>query len=197
MRLGLAALASAWALFAAGHSQANETESIFYQFGPLALHGDEADLATLGAGVWDPDDQETSAAGNVEYRLGRKLYFLGLGLGLVANTDGGVFGYVGSYFDLSWGNVYLTPLVGFGGYHQGGSRNLGSVFQFQAQGDLAYRFDNGHRLGVRLAHISNANTNDPNPGAEELYLTYAIPFGPLIPPANRGLQVQYPDTEQN
>ena len=197
MRLGLAAIASAWIMLVANHAKAEELESIFYQAGPIAVHGDEADTLTIGAGAWDPDDQETSGAGNIEYRLGRKLFFIGPGLGLVANTDGGVFGYVGIYFDLSWGNVYLTPFGGFGGYRQGGSRNLGSVFQFRGQGDLAYRFDNGHRLGVRLAHISNANTNDPNPGAEELYLTYAIPLGPLIPPSTRGLQAQSPDTDQN
>lgn len=196
MRRVFAAVASACVVFIAGHPQADEFESIIYQTGPIALHGDEADTLTLGAGAWDFDDQETSAAGTIEYRLGRKLFFLGPGIGLVANTDGGVFGYIGAYFEVSWGNVYLTPLAGFGGYHQGGSRNLGSVFQFRAQGDLAYRFDNGHRFGVRLAHISNANTSNPNPGAEELYLTYAVPFGPLLPPSTRGLQVLPSDTDQ-
>ena len=46
--------------------------------------------------------------------------------------------------------------------------------------DLAYRFDNGHRLGVRAAHISNASIHERNPGEEELLLTYSFPLGPYL-----------------
>ena len=67
-----------------------------------------------------------------------------------------------------------------GAYHQGNSRDLGGVFQFREMVDLAYRFDNGQRLGVRVAHISNAHIHEYNPGEEEYYLTYAIPLGPLF-----------------
>jgi hypothetical protein len=147
--------------------------------GPLVVEGAEADALTLGAGAFDLSEDRTSAAGTFEYRFGRKLWFLGAGLGLVANSDGGVVGYGGVYMDLSAGSVVLTPLLGIAGAREGGGRNLGSVFQFRAQGDLTYRFAGGSRVGLRFAHLSNANTNDPNPGEEELLLIGTIALAPL------------------
>jgi lipid A 3-O-deacylase len=67
-----------------------------------------------------------------------------------------------------------------GGYHEGDSADLGGVFQFRESIDLAYRFDNGHRLGVRVAHISNAGIHDKNPGEEEILLTYSFSLGPYL-----------------
>ena len=32
----------------------------------------------------------------------------------------------------------------------------------------------------RIAHISNADLHDQNPGSEELYLTYSFPMGPIF-----------------
>ena len=72
---------------------------------------------------------------------------VGLSLGLVANTRGGLYGYVGVYGDLSYRKFYLTPQLAMGGYHEGASSDLGGVFQFRESLDLTYRFDNGHRFG--------------------------------------------------
>jgi hypothetical protein len=150
------------------------------RLGALTLQGDQADLLSAGLGAFDFADQGTAAAAAVEYRLGRKLWLFGPSVGLVANSDGGVLGYLCAYVDLSWRHLHLTPQVGIAGYHEGGSRNLGSRFQFRASGDLAWQFEGGQRLGLRLAHVSNANTANPNPGEEELYLVFAIPLGPLL-----------------
>lgn len=154
--------------------------TIYARLGPFAIHGSETDALSLGVGAFDVPGDETSAAATIEYRFGRKLWFIGPALGLVANTDGGIVGYGGAYMDVSYGPLYLTPVLGIGGAHEGDGRNLGSVFQFRAQGDLTYRFANGGRLGLRFAHISNANTNDPNPGEEELFVIYSVPLGPLL-----------------
>jgi lipid A 3-O-deacylase len=150
----------------------------FQRLGPLTLHGNEADTLTLGVGVFDYR-HNTLAAGTVEYRFGRKLFFLGLALGMLGNTSGGFMGYAGAYADLSYRNFYLTPLMAFGGYREG-NESPGSVFQFRLSGDLTYRFANGMRLGFRYAHISNANTDDPNLGEDEIYLVYSIPLGPFL-----------------
>lgn len=150
----------------------------FQRLGPLTLHGNEADTLTLGIGVFDYR-HNTLAAGTVEYRFGRKLFFLGLALGMLGNTSGGFMGYAGTYADLSYRNFYLTPLMAFGGYREG-NEGPGSVFQFRLSGDLTYRFANGMRLGFRYAHISNANSDDPNLGEDEIYLVYSIPFGPFM-----------------
>ena len=151
----------------------------FAQLGPIVVHGNEADNLLLGAGVFDIRDR-TSAAGTIEYRFGRKVFVAGLSLGLMANTEGGLYGYVGTYGDLSYKRIYFTPQMAMGGYHDGDSANLGGVFQFRLSLDVAYRFDNGHRLGVRAAHISNAGINEENPGEEELLLTYSISLGPYL-----------------
>jgi lipid A 3-O-deacylase len=152
----------------------------FAQIGQVTLHGDQADVFSVGVGAYDFADRGTAAAATAEYRLGRKLWFVGPSIGLMANSDGGVLGYLTVYIDLSWSQIHLTPQVGIAGYREGDSRDLGSVFQFRASGDLAYEFANAGRLGLRLVHVSNANTTNPNPGEEELYLVYSLPLGPLL-----------------
>lgn len=153
--------------------------NVAFQLGPVAVHGSEPHLLQAGAGAFDFDDDDVAAAINAEFRFGRKLLVIGPALGLLANSDGGIFGYAAGYIDLSWGPVYLTPTLGFGGYRQGSSKDLGGVFQFRQTLELTWRFEGGSRLGIRAAHISNAGIHDDNPGTEELYLTYAIPFGPF------------------
>ena len=151
----------------------------FARLGPVVVHGNEADNLLLGAGVFDLR-HHASAAGTIEYRFGRKVFVVGPTLGLMANTDGALFGYVGAYGDLSYKKLYITPQLAMGGYHQGSSQDLGGVFQFREALDIAWRFDNGHRVGIRAAHISNADIHDINPGEEEVFLTYSLPLGPYL-----------------
>jgi lipid A 3-O-deacylase len=151
----------------------------FAHLGPVAVHGNEPDNLLLGAGVFDLR-HDASGAGTVEYRFGRKVFVVGLALGFMANTEGGLFGYVGAYADLSYKKLYVTPQLAMGGYGEGDSQDLGGVFQFRQSIDLAYRFDNGQRLGIRAAHISNASIHDINPGEEELLLIYSFPIGPYL-----------------
>jgi hypothetical protein len=171
----------ALALLAARLARAEERPiNPLLELGPVVLHGSEADLAMVGLGVFDPFDNRTSAAATLEYRFGRKLLFIGPALGGMANTEGGLFGYFGLYFDLSAGPAYFTGQLAAGAYNRGDSRDLGGIFQFRQSIDLAWRFDNGHRLGVRVAHISNADIHDRNPGEEEYFLTYGVALGPLF-----------------
>ena len=151
----------------------------FAHLGPIVVHGNEADNLLVGAGVFDLR-HDLSGAGTIEYRFGRKVFVVGLTLGLMENTDGGLFGYVGVYGDLSYHKLDVTPQLAMGGYGEGESEDLGGVFQFRESLDIAWRFDNGQRLGIRGAHISNAGIHDINPGEEELLLTYSFPLGPYL-----------------
>lgn len=146
--------------------------------GRLALLGSDLDHLEVGLGAFEAFDEEPAAQGSVEYRIGSKIAFIGPALGLLANVDGGVYGYFGLYLDLAVGPLTLTPMLAAGGYHEGSSEDLGGVFQFRQSLALTWRFDNGHRLGIKLGHISNADINDTNPGAEDLMITYALPLGP-------------------
>ena len=174
----LVAAALGWPLAPAAGEERPTTP--YFELGPLVVHGNEADALMLGLGAFDPFDNGSAAAATLEYRLGRKLFVIGPAIGGMANSDGGLFGYFGLYADLSVGPVYFTPQLGLGAYHQGDSRDLGGVFQFRETIEFSYRFDNGHRLGARVAHISNADIHDRNPGEEEYYLTYAVALGPLF-----------------
>lgn len=149
------------------------------RLGPIAIHGNETDNLLLGVGAFDLRD-ERSPSGTIEYRFGRKVFVVGPSLGLVVNTRGGLYGYVGAYGDLSYRRFYFTPQLAMGGYHEGGSSDLGGVFQFRMSLDFAFRFDGGHRLGVRAAHISNADINERNPGEEEILLIFSFPLGPYL-----------------
>jgi lipid A 3-O-deacylase len=147
--------------------------------GPVRLVGNEPSYLDLGAGAFNVQghpESETLPEGKVEFRYGQKLFYIGPAIGLLANTKGGVFGYAGFYADFALGPFVLTPLAAVGGYHRGGSEDLGEVFQFRTGGTLSYQFDNQSRLGVQFAHISNAGLSRQNPGENELLLTYAIPL---------------------
>lgn len=180
-RLSALVLASLCAALLAGTARAQQVQTnAWAELGPVVLHGSEADALMLGLGVFDAFDDHASAAATVEYRLGRKLGFIGPAVGGMANGEGGMFGYVGLYADVSIGSFYFTPQLGLGAYRRGGSRDLGGVFQFRETVELSYRFDNGRRLGLRVAHISNAGLHEQNSGEEDIFLTYAIAIGPLF-----------------
>lgn len=150
------------------------------EIGPVALAGSGPDRLEAGLGAFEAFDDDPTLQGSLEYRFGSKLGFIGPALGLLGNTDGGVFGYLGLYLDLALGAVRLTPMLAAGGYREGSSVDLGGVFQFRQSLALAWQFDNGHRLGLKIAHISNADIHGSNPGAEDLMVTYTLPLGPVF-----------------
>ena len=55
-------------------------------------------------------------------------------------------------------------------------RNLGSMFQFEDRIGLGLRFGQGHTLGVRALHYSNASIKDPNDGVEAYSVYYQLPL---------------------
>jgi hypothetical protein len=110
----------------------------------------------------------------VEYRLGRKLFSVGPLIGLSANGDGGLYGYGGVYLERSWGSWIFSPAIGFGGYRRAESKDLDGIFQFFAEGTIAYQLSKELRMGLTFAHCSNGYTQDRNPGAESLLWTLAI-----------------------
>ncbi len=151
----------------------------FARLGPIQLLGDDANALDLGVGGFNLFHQgydRATGAVRAELRGGRKLGFLGPAAGFVATGQGGVLGYGAVYADLAWGSVVVTPLAGIAGYARGNGPDLGGVFQFRLSATLAYRFDGGERVGITYGHVSNAGTQPINPGAEELYLSFTLPF---------------------
>jgi lipid A 3-O-deacylase len=177
-RIHLALLGCALISGISGPSLAAEPVSVFRKLGPVDLHGDGPNFFNIGTGIFDylRKGKDASLVGRVEIRIGKKLFFVGPALGLLANTDGGLMGYAGIYVDLSYRRFVFTTAVSLGGYHKGDSVDLGGISEFREEFTLSYRFDDQSRLGVVWAHISNARTHDKNPGENEVLVTYAIPF---------------------
>ncbi len=158
-------------------------------FVTLAPASAEEDRILLGLGAFafnEESDSDIAAEARLEYLSGWRLFddmfgprFQGLGpyVALNVNTDGGVFGAGGLFLDLRPApGVYLRPFGGVGGYSEGGSRNLGGVFQFEIGAGAGYRFDNQMETGILFKHISNANLNDQNPGVNSIMLTVSMPL---------------------
>ena len=114
---------------------------------------------------------------NAEYQSGFRFYGIGYVLGLLANTDGGVDGYGGLYANLALTPHWiLTPKTAVSGYSPGSSKKMGSTFLFRLELGLTYQMDNGGRLGLKIAHLSNADIYPRNPGENELLITYSFPL---------------------
>ncbi|MFA7496973.1 MAG: acyloxyacyl hydrolase [Acidithiobacillus sp.] len=132
----------------------------------------------LVGAVDDDGYNHTPAELNVEYQSGFRFYGIGYMLGVLANTDGGVDGYGGVYADLALTPHWiLTPEAAVSGYSQGNSKKMGSTFLFRLELGLAYQMDNGGRLGLKIAHLSNADIYPRNPGENEFLVTYSFPLG--------------------
>lgn len=162
-------------------ASAQDERGVFTTIGPVEVLGDGPTYLEVGLGVFDAFDNEsadsdTSGAAQFELRWGQRLFFIGPALGLVANADGGVFGYGGIYADLALERFIITPVLSLGGYSEGEGIDLGGTFQFRSALGISYEFDDGSRIGVRAAHISNAGIHEENPGEEEFFVTYALPF---------------------
>lgn len=156
-----------------------EEQQVSYAFSNRELLGDGPSYLDVGVGVFDfnqPRNGERSAAGRIEFRYGEKLFFFGPAIGIMANSDGGIFGYGGIYADFRYYDFVATPLLALGAYSEGGSTDLSGVFQFRVGLTLSYQINEVARIGVRVAHISNADIHEDNPGEEELFLTYAFSF---------------------
>lgn len=168
----------ALSVLAPAAASAQETVA-FSVFGADVL-GDGSDALTAGAGAFNAlsqDGEDASAEFRLEYRIGEKMGPVGPMFGLLATTEGAVFGYFALYSEIRLGHRwYVTPAAGIGGYSEGDDKDLGGVFQFHLGADIAYRLDNGHRIGLKVAHISNAFIHDDNPGTESLLLTYTLPL---------------------
>lgn len=152
--------------------------------GAVTLMPSGAPYVSVGAGVFNlvgaVDDggyNRTPAEFNAEYQSGLRFYGVGYVLGLLANIGGGVDGYGGLYTDIALTPHWiLTPEAAMSGYSQGNSKNMGSTFLFRLELGLAYQMDNGGRLGLKIAHLSNADIYPRNPGENEFLVTYSFPL---------------------
>lgn len=139
----------------------------------------EPDFLTLGVGVYDMFDDETTAEFRAEYVFAEKhklLWFTPF-VGLTVTAEAGTYAYAGIGIDIFFGRRFVvTPNFAAGIYGNGDGKDLGHAIEFRSGANFAYRFDDYSRLGFAFHHISNAGLDDRNPGEETLMLTYSIPL---------------------
>jgi len=125
----------------------------------LTVLGEEPSYLDLAAGVFDIPIHHgavTTGEGRIEFRYGEKLFYIGPAAGVLVNGKGGVYGYVGFYGDIAIDRFVVTPLAAVGGYRRGGGPDLGGPFEFRLGINTAYELDDKSRLGLQIAHFSNA-----------------------------------------
>lgn len=99
--------------------------------------------------------------------------------GVMANSDGGLWGGGGVLLDIPIGNFYVMPSTGVGLWHNGGSRDLGSTIEFRTTLEIGYRFESEMRVSAYASHISNAGIGNDNPGADMLGAYLHVPLASL------------------
>ena len=171
-----ASLAAVLLLCAPGVSRAADAGPVYATIGPFDVIGSGPHVLDAGIGLFDflDNHEGLSLAGRIELRIGKKLAYIGPTLGLLANNEGFRYGYAGIYADFVYGKIVLTPLLAAGVNHRGNSIDLGGTFAFRESLEIACRFNDRWRVGVSIAHISNADIYEKNPGVEDFLLTVAV-----------------------
>lgn len=114
-----------------------------------------------------------------EYRFSENL---SLGIkpfaGIELTSDASLWVGGGVYKDFNIAeNLFLTPSFGVGYYAQGSSNlDLSKTFQARSQIEIGYQLNDFSRASLAISHISNASTDEKNPGTEILSIYYHVPF---------------------
>lgn len=161
---------------------------------PLAAHAQPApSLIVLGAGATDVlgggrrAPLRTAADFRLEYRPGvsllpfaQNVFAVRPWVGVEGTSRGSVWGGGGLLLDIPIWRFSLVSQAGVGGYEQGSGKDLGSTVEFRTGVELAYRFEDGSRVGAAFTHTSNAGITRHNPGTEAIVVNYQVPLGWLI-----------------
>lgn len=135
-------------------------------------------LLQLGAGDFDAVRQDDTAA-HAAFRAAlrpRRFQIRPL-IGLFATSDESVYGYIGATREFPLSRRFLlAPQFSVGAYEAGDGKDLGHTLEFLSSLELAYRLDNGSRIGLAYQHISNGSISEDNPGAEIILLTWSWPL---------------------
>jgi len=146
------------------------------QVSQTSFPSDDPSYLTLGAGYYDINDNQGAAEFRLEWRFKKLFWKIHPFVGVMGTSDSAVYGYGGIAFDWKLGKFVFTPSFAAGAYRDGDGKDLGHVIEFRSALEIAYEFENRHRLGLIFYHLSNASLADNNPGTEVLSLGYSIPF---------------------
>ncbi len=136
---------------------------------------DDGDAVTVGVGVYDVTDDRTTAEFRAEYVFGG--FDFQPFVGLMATGEGGAYAHAGIGFDFKIADrIVLTPSFAAGVYANGNGKKLGHAVEFRSGAALAYRLEDGSKLGVGVYHLSNSGLGSINPGVESVMLLWTMPI---------------------
>jgi len=156
---------------------------MFLLLGARIAVAKEPAFITLGTGVYDLFDDETTGEFRLEYVFSenKKINLFTPFVGLTATAEGGTYGYTGVGVDLFFGSkIVLTPNFAVGIYGNGDGKDLGYAVEFRSGANFLFRLEDNSRIGISFHHISNAGLNSRNPGEESLLFIYSVPFDILF-----------------
>jgi hypothetical protein len=131
----------------------------------------------VGPGLFDVDKTHPRLLGQVEYRWEPNYHRLRPLAAFFITTDTNFFVCGGLGYDIFFGKrIVLTPSFAPGLYYHSHGKKLGFPLNFRSALELSLVFNNQGRFGAQFNHISNAHILYKNPGANSLFIFYAIPF---------------------
>ncbi len=164
----------------------------------FSLNASSKGTSVIGIGIFDIlcDDatDNNPIYFNYENRLDKALYDIGPEednffylkplAGIQYTTDNASYFYAGIYLDDNLGELFnnkenrltFTPSFGVGYFEEGSGKDLGSNIQFKTSLEVNYKLLNDNKIGVSISHMSNANIEELNPGAEIFSISYQIPY---------------------
>ncbi len=131
----------------------------------------------VGPGLFNIDRRHVRGLIQLEYRWAVNVRNLRPLVAFAVATDENFFLCGGIAYDIFFGKkVVLTPSFAPGVYYHSWGRNLGFPINFRSALELSFVLGNKGRIGAQFNHISNAHMLHRNPGANTLFVFYAIPF---------------------
>ncbi|MFA5250030.1 MAG: acyloxyacyl hydrolase [Parachlamydiales bacterium] len=143
---------------------------------PLGL-GAFCPYLTLSGGVFDfLRERHRTGEIRLEYEAAASFCYFHPLLGALQTFKGASYLYGGLALDLPCSPLVVIPSISAGYYHEGGGKNLGFPLEFRSTLTLGFEVRTGARIGLQIAHISNAHLGHRNPGEETLSLVFSFPL---------------------
>ena len=142
--------------------------------GEAAGHRDDHDLLVV-VRLDNARPGRDAAVLDLEYRFAPWRLGIGPVIGVAATSDGGGYLRGGLGRDFSFARRWTANLsLAASAYQPGNGKRLGRGLEFRSAIDVSYRVQPDFRLGLSLAHLSNAGISESNPGVETLTVTIAF-----------------------
>lgn len=135
-----------------------------------------ASSIVLGIGAVEIVDPDPRGLLSFEYRYAAGRFRPSPWLAAEATGNDRFFGF-GGFVDVPLGRrLVLTPAFGAAIYLDHGGIGLGWHLEFRSSIELTWRVG-ATRLGIGVAHYSNAGLGETNPGSEAVRVVWLLPLG--------------------